>query len=100
MTKAELILKAIMTPGEPVVAFVENYIRLVPDHDLDTFRMVIEMKGFKKSDINLYVEVFKSKLSQQAAAAAKAAAAAAAANTSTNSQWFKPGNRRKFINMA
>lgn len=69
MTKPELILKAIMAPGEPVVAFVENYIRLVPDHEIDTFRAVVEMKGYKKNDINLYVEVFKSKLQSIAAAA-------------------------------
>ena len=72
MTKPELILKAIMAPGEPVVAFVENYIRLVPDHEIDTFRAVVEMKGYKKNDIHLYVEVFKSKLQSVAAAAAAA----------------------------
>lgn len=75
MTKPELILKAIMAPGEPVVAFVENYIRLVPDHEIDTFRAVVEMKGYKKNDINLYVEVFKSKLQSIAAAAASVPAA-------------------------
>lgn len=66
MTKAELILKSIMAPGEPTVAFVENYIRLLPDPDLDTFRMVLEMKGFKKNDLYLYVEVYKSKLASAA----------------------------------
>lgn len=81
MTKAELILKAVMSPGEPMIPFVENYIRLVPDHDLDTFRMVIEMKGYKKNDINLYVDIFKNKLNAHNAAAA----AAAIANTSNNS---------------
>ena len=62
MSRTELILKSIMAPGEPVVAFVENYLRLLPDQDLDTFRLVLEMKGYKKNDLNIYVEVYKTKL--------------------------------------
>jgi hypothetical protein len=69
MTRAELILKSVMSPGEPVTAFVENYLRLVTDHDVDTFRLVVEMKGYKKNDLNIYIEVFKSKLNAAAAAA-------------------------------
>ncbi len=67
MTRVELILKSIMAPGEPIVAFVENYLRLLPEQDLDTFKMVLEMKGYKKNDMNFYVEVYKSKLAAVAA---------------------------------
>jgi hypothetical protein len=56
-----------MAPGEPIVAFVENYLRLLPEQDLDTFKMVLEMKGYKKNDMNFYVEVYKSKLAAVAA---------------------------------
>jgi hypothetical protein len=67
MTRVELILKSIMAPGEPIVAFVENYLRLLPDQDMDTFKQVLEMKGYKKNDMNFYVEVYKSKLASVAA---------------------------------
>ncbi len=62
MTRAELILKSVMAPGEPQSAFVENFIRLNPDRDLETFRMVVEMKGYKKNDLNNFVEIYKSKI--------------------------------------
>ena len=70
MTRAELILKSVMSPGEPITAFVENYLRLITDHDMETFRMVVEMKGYKKNDINHYLEVFKNKINSAAEAAA------------------------------
>lgn len=73
MSRAELILKSLMTPGEPVVAFVENYLRLNPDQDIETFKAVVEMKGYKKNDLNFYMEVYKSKVSAVAAAAAASA---------------------------
>lgn len=62
MTRAELILKSVMAPSEPQQAFVENYLRLNPERDLETFRMVVEMKGYKKNEINNFLEIFKSKL--------------------------------------
>ena len=63
MTRAELILKSVMPPGEPAQTFVENYLRLITDHDLETFRMVLEMKGFKKNELNNFIEIFRAKLS-------------------------------------
>lgn len=61
MTRTELILKSVMAPAEPQSAFVENYIRLNPDRDIETFRMVVEMKGFKKQELNSFLEVFRNK---------------------------------------
>lgn len=74
MGRAELILKSLMTPGEPAVAFVENYLRLLPDQDLETFKAVVEIKGYKKSDLAFYMELYKSKSNAAAAAAAAASA--------------------------
>ena len=68
MTRAELILKSVMSPGDSATAFVENYLRVMTDHDLDTFRQVVEMKGYKKNDLNFYIEIFKSKLASAAVA--------------------------------
>lgn len=62
MTRAELLLKSVMAPGEPALAFVENYLRLITDHDLDTFKMILEMKGFKKNEFYNYIDIFRSKL--------------------------------------
>lgn len=62
MTRAELILKSIMASTESPQAFVENYLRLVTDHELDTFRAVIELKGLKKNEINIFLEIFKNKI--------------------------------------
>ena len=63
MSKAELILKCVMSPAEPAKAFVDNYIRLMADYDINTFKMTIEMKGInKKSDVNNLIEMFKSRI--------------------------------------
>lgn len=62
MTRTELVLKSVMAPSEPQQAFVENYMRLNPDRDLETFRMVVEMKGYKKNELNSFLEIFKNKL--------------------------------------
>jgi hypothetical protein len=72
MTKAELILKSTMSPGEPATAFVENYIRLLPEQDIEMFKSVLEMKGFKKNELIFYVEIYKTKLNAAAAAAVAA----------------------------
>ena len=74
MTRAELILKCVMAPGEPANAFVENYLRLISDHDVETFRQVVEMKGYKKSDTQYYIEIFRRKISEASSAAAAAVA--------------------------
>lgn len=61
--KAELILKCVMAPGEPARTFVDNYIRLMNDNDVNTFKMTLEMKGYtKKTDINNFIEIFKAKI--------------------------------------
>ena len=57
-----MILKSIMASTESPIAFVDNYLRLVTDHEIDTFKSVIEMKGLKKNEIILFVDIFKQKL--------------------------------------
>ena len=44
MTKAEMVLKVVMSPHEPPVGFVDNYIRLLPDSDISEFQKILEMK--------------------------------------------------------
>lgn len=63
MTRAELLLKCVMSPTEPIVSFVDNYIKLMADYDINTFRMLLEMKGItKRSDLNNFLETFKTKI--------------------------------------
>ena len=35
-----------MSPHEPLQAFVDNYIKLLPDSDLTEFQRVLDMKVF------------------------------------------------------
>lgn len=66
MTKAEMILKSIMAAADSPQAFVDNYLRLVTDHEVETFRSVVEMKGLKKNEVNLFLDIFKQKLASAA----------------------------------
>lgn len=44
MTKAEMVLKVVMSPIENVRTFVEQFRKLLPDSDLQDFQRVLEMK--------------------------------------------------------
>ena len=45
------VLTSIVINAEPIQAFVDNYIKLMNDYDINTFRMLLEMKGItKRSD--------------------------------------------------
>nr|XP_054749550.1 vacuolar protein sorting-associated protein 53 homolog [Lytechinus pictus] len=63
MTKAEMILKVVMSPQDPVEAFVDNYIKLIADTDTSNFQKLLEMKGLKRSDQNAMLDIFKAHLS-------------------------------------
>ncbi|XP_063963114.1 vacuolar protein sorting-associated protein 53 homolog isoform X2 [Lytechinus pictus] len=63
MTKAEMILKVVMSPQDPAEAFVDNYIKLIADTDTSNFQKLLEMKGLKRSDQNAMLDIFKARLS-------------------------------------
>ncbi|XP_071945841.1 vacuolar protein sorting-associated protein 53 homolog [Antedon mediterranea] len=65
MTKAEMILKVVMSPADPIQAFVDNYLKLLDDTDTSNFQKVLEMKGLKRSDQNMMLELFKTRLPSQ-----------------------------------
>ncbi|XP_054112950.1 vacuolar protein sorting-associated protein 53 homolog isoform X3 [Callithrix jacchus] len=44
MTRAEMILKVVMAPHEPLVVFVDNYIKLLTDCNTETFQKILDMK--------------------------------------------------------
>ena len=39
-----LLLQVMMSPHEPPVGFVDNYIRLLSDSDIGEFQKILEMK--------------------------------------------------------
>eukprot|EP00092_Neocalanus_flemingeri_P030125 GFUD01032703.1.p1 GENE.GFUD01032703.1~~GFUD01032703.1.p1 ORF type:complete len:880 (+),score=301.05 GFUD01032703.1:157-2796(+) len=59
MTRAEMILKVVMSPLEPARAFVEQYVRLVQDTDGAELSKLLEMKGVKRSEQTLYLEMYR-----------------------------------------
>uniref|UniRef100_A0A5F8GM91 Vacuolar protein sorting-associated protein 53 homolog n=1 Tax=Monodelphis domestica TaxID=13616 RepID=A0A5F8GM91_MONDO len=44
MTRAEMILKVVMAPHEPLVVFVDNLIKLLTDCNTETFQKILDMK--------------------------------------------------------
>ncbi|XP_036370846.1 vacuolar protein sorting-associated protein 53 homolog isoform X2 [Octopus sinensis] len=62
MTKAEMVLKMVMSPHEPAQAFVDNYMRLLTDSDLAEFQKVLEMKALKRSEQNTLMELYKARI--------------------------------------
>ncbi|CAG9826646.1 unnamed protein product [Diabrotica balteata] len=60
MTRAEMILKVVMTPIEPSKNFVEQYKKLLPDSQLPEFHKVLDMKTVKRQDQVVLSDIFKS----------------------------------------
>lgn len=60
MTKAEMILKVVMTPLEPNKSFVEQYRKLLPECQLTEFHKVLDMKGVKRQEQTALVELVKN----------------------------------------
>jgi hypothetical protein len=61
MTKAEMILKVVLVPHNPVDAFIESYLKLLPDSDTTEFMRILDMKGVKRSDSNYLLDQFRAK---------------------------------------
>ncbi|KAL1779578.1 vacuolar protein sorting-associated protein 53-like isoform X1 [Sigmodon hispidus] len=62
MTRAEMILKVVMAPHEPLVVFVDNYIKLLSDCNIETFQKILDMKGLKRSEQSSMLELFRQRL--------------------------------------
>ncbi|XP_018561685.1 vacuolar protein sorting-associated protein 53 homolog [Anoplophora glabripennis] len=60
MTKAEMILKVVMTPLDPPKNFVEQYKKLLPECQLTEFYKILEMKSVKRQEQTVLVDVFKN----------------------------------------
>ncbi|KAK3728895.1 hypothetical protein QZH41_010187, partial [Actinostola sp. cb2023] len=62
MSKAEMILKVVMSPHDPAVGFVDNYIKLLADTDTLNFQKLLDMKGLKRSEQHTMLDLFRSRL--------------------------------------
>ncbi|XP_020862581.1 vacuolar protein sorting-associated protein 53 homolog isoform X1 [Phascolarctos cinereus] len=62
MTRAEMILKVVMAPHEPLVVFVDNLIKLLTDCNTETFQKILDMKGLKRSEQSSMLELFRQRL--------------------------------------
>ncbi|XP_017770373.1 PREDICTED: vacuolar protein sorting-associated protein 53 homolog [Nicrophorus vespilloides] len=60
MTKAEMVLKVVMTPIEPPKAFIEQYMKLLPDCQQSEFYKILDMKSVKRQEQAVLVEMFKT----------------------------------------
>ena len=60
MTRAEMTLKVVMSPSEPVNAFVEQFFKLLPDADSTEFNRVLEMKSIRKVDQPAYADYYNT----------------------------------------
>lgn len=60
MTRAEMLLKLVMSPHARTIDFVEQYLRLLPDSDLSEFQKVLEMKGIRRAEQSQLTEVFRT----------------------------------------
>ncbi|XP_055339700.1 vacuolar protein sorting-associated protein 53 homolog [Paramacrobiotus metropolitanus] len=60
MTKAEMILKVIMTPHDSPKAFIEKYVQLMPESDTNELGKILEMKGVKRGDQPIFSELYRN----------------------------------------
>ncbi|XKL64167.1 hypothetical protein PGB90_004253 [Kerria lacca] len=59
MTKAENILKVVMTPHEPNTTFVDQFLRLLPESDILEFQKILDMKCLKTTEKNNLTSLFQ-----------------------------------------
>lgn len=62
MTKAEMIVKIVMANVNPHALFIEQYLKLLPDNTFAEFHKICDMKGIKRADQALLVDVYKKML--------------------------------------
>jgi len=59
MTRAEMILKVVMSHSDPPSVFIEQYIRLIQDPDMAELGKLLDMKGLRRNDQAAYLQLFK-----------------------------------------
>lgn len=65
MTRAEMILKVVMSHADPPNQFIDQYIRLVQDPDSAELVKLLDMKGIKRSEQPPFLQLYKESEQQQ-----------------------------------
>lgn len=66
MTRAEMILKVVMDASDTNAKYVAHYMRLLPDSDPAEFQKILDMKGVRRSDQQLLVDLYRAQQTGQA----------------------------------
>lgn len=69
MTKAEMIIKVVMAPIQPALAFTEQFLKLLPDSSFTEFHKILDMKGLRRTDQTQLVELLKRNAPKEMVAA-------------------------------
>lgn len=69
MTKAEMIIKVVMAPIVPAIAFTEQFLKLLPDSSFTEFHKILDMKGLRRTDQTQLVELLKRNAPKEMVAA-------------------------------
>lgn len=80
MTRAEMILKVVMDASDTNSKYVAHYTRLLPDSDPSEFQKILDMKGIRRSDQQLLVDLYRVQQSTQGDQEDHAAYSAASSN--------------------
>jgi len=64
MTRAEMMLKVVMSKIDSPRDYVEYYLKLLQDTDSGMFQKLLDMKGMKKHDQIPLIDLFRARVSQ------------------------------------
>nr|SVE77464.1 EOG090X024P [Daphnia lumholtzi]SVE78094.1 EOG090X024P [Daphnia lumholtzi] len=65
MTRAEMILKVVMDASDTNAKYVAHYIRLLPESEPSEFQKILDMKGVRRSEQQILVEIYRSQQTSQ-----------------------------------
>lgn len=60
MTRAEMILKVVMDASDTNAKYVAHYTRLLPESDPSEFQKILDMKGVRRSDQQLLIDIYRA----------------------------------------
>ncbi|XP_058977146.1 vacuolar protein sorting-associated protein 53 homolog [Musca domestica] len=80
MTRAEMIIKVVMTPVQPPAHFTQQVLKLLPDITIAEYQKILDMKAVKRVDQLQLIDLFK-RTASAAAYAGLNESAEAEANT-------------------
>ncbi|XP_075153526.1 vacuolar protein sorting 53 [Haematobia irritans] len=59
MTRAEMIIKVVMTPVQPPAHFTQQVLKLLPDITIAEYQKILDMKAVKRVDQLQLIDIFK-----------------------------------------